>query len=64
MRKQIIYEDPSGYTGVLFGRSSLIIFGPDGRERVHSGSCYLKTLEELKDVVKIYIDGLKEYKGK
>jgi hypothetical protein len=47
----IEYKSPNGYTGVLYGKSSMIIYDADGKEVLHTGSRTPNTLEELKEVV-------------
>lgn len=49
--EQIEYTSENGYRGVLYGRSSMIIYNPDGKESMHTGSRNIDTLEELKKVV-------------
>ena len=47
----IEYTSLEGYRGVLYGKSSMSIYGPDGKEVLHTGSRTPNTLEELKEVV-------------
>lgn len=47
----IEYKSPNGYTGVLYGKSSMIIYDADGKEVLHTGFIAPKTLEELKEFV-------------
>lgn len=49
--KVIVYESENGYTGKLYGESSMSIFDADGSEVMHTGSRTPNTLEELKEVV-------------
>ena len=35
--KMIKYKSKNGYTGVLYGKSSFIVYGPDGKEFMHTG---------------------------
>lgn len=49
--KRIEYKSANGYSGVLFGKSSMIIRGPDGKEILHTGSRTPNTLIELMDIV-------------
>lgn len=48
---KVKYTSPNGYTGVLYGESSLIIYAPDGTESMHTGSRNINTYEELVKVV-------------
>lgn len=47
----IIYTSDNGYTGKLYGKSSLIIFNPDGTESMHTASRNINTYEELVKIV-------------
>lgn len=47
----IEYTAENGYTGRLYGESSLVIFNPDGTESMHTGSRNINTYDELKEVV-------------
>ena len=47
----IEYTSDNGYTGRLYGESSLIIFKPDGTESMHTGSRNINTREELVKIV-------------
>ena len=47
----IEYTSDNGYTGRLYGKSSLIIFNPDGTESMHTGSRNINTREELVKIV-------------
>ena len=51
MKPTIKYTSPNGYTGVLYGESSMIIYNPDGTESIHTGSRTPNTYEELVEVV-------------
>ena len=54
--KTVTYKsDVSGYTGVMYGRSSLIIKDPSGREVMHTGRRAGHTLDWLMDVTDNYI---------
>lgn len=57
MTAQIRYASANGYTGVLYGKSSLSVYGPDGKEVLHTGARNVNTLEELKHVV----EGMQEF---
>jgi len=41
------YTSASGWKGVLYGKSSMIIYDNEGRERVHTGSRAGDDLEYL-----------------
>lgn len=43
----IKYTSPNGYSGVLYGESSLAIYRPDGTESLHTGRRSINTYEEL-----------------
>lgn len=45
------YKSPNGYTGVIYGKSSLAIFNEQGHEVMHTGFRAIHTMEELKDNV-------------
>ena len=47
----ITYTSENGYTGKLYGKSSMIILDPEGKEVLHSGFRSINTEEELKKVV-------------
>ena len=51
MQNTIKYTSDNGYTGVLYGKSSLAIFNPDGTESMHTGSRNINTYEELVEIV-------------
>ena len=51
MKPTIKYTSPNGYTGLLYGESSLAIFDPDGKESLHTGSRTIDTYEELVELV-------------
>ena len=51
MKPTIKYTSPNGYTGVLYGESSMIIYNPDGTESIHTGSRTPNTYEELVELV-------------
>lgn len=48
---RITYKSENGFSGMLYGRSSLVIMDPDGREVLHTGFRMANTLEELKGLV-------------
>lgn len=45
------YKSDNGYTGVLYGKSSMIIYAPDGSESIHTGNRAINSYEELVEVV-------------
>ncbi len=47
MKEEIKYTSANGYTGVLYGKKSLIIYNPDGTESFHTGSRAINTYDEL-----------------
>lgn len=47
MSSTIKYTSNNGYTGVLYGKSSLAIYRPDGTESLHTGSRNINTYDEL-----------------
>ena len=51
MKPTIKYTSPNGYTGILYGESSLAVFNPDGTESLHTGRRTIETYEELVKLV-------------
>ena len=51
MKDTIKYTSENGYTGVLYGKSSLSIYNPDGRECFHTWSRGITTYDELVRIV-------------
>lgn len=52
MKKEIVYTSTNGFSGRLYGESSLSIFKTDsGKEVLHTGSRNINTMEELKKEV-------------
>lgn len=51
MNDTIKYTSDNGYTGVLYGQSSLSIYNTDGKEIMHTGFRNINTYEELVRVV-------------
>lgn len=47
MNKKIKYTSKNGYTGVMYGKSSLVILDENGKEVFHTGSRTCNTYEEL-----------------
>ena len=50
----IKYISPNGYTGILYGESSLSIYDSDDQNIFHTGSRNINTLEELKYLVEAF----------
>lgn len=48
MSKNISYTHPNGYTGLLYGKSSLVVQNSEGRDVFHTGFRNINTLDELK----------------
>ena len=57
MNKIIDYTSPNGYRGVMYGKSSMVIYDSNGVERLHTSSRTPNTLEELKE----FVDGFEEF---
>ena len=53
----IVYTSQNGYTGILYGKSSISIQNESGREVFHSGRRTANTLEELQ----IQVDEFPEF---
>ena len=51
MNKKIKYTSKNGYTGVMYGNSSLVILDENGKEVFHTGSRNFNTYEELVEQV-------------
>ena len=51
MMIEIEYKSENGYSGKLYGKSSMSIYNPEGDLVLHTGSRKPQTLEELKDAV-------------
>ena len=49
--KRIQYTSENGYMGILYGKSSMSIYYPDGKEAIHTGNRTPQTLSELMHVV-------------
>ena len=60
MRKTIHARHENGYSGTLYGESSMSIYRPDGHECLHTGSRGINTEEELMDL----LAGMPEFFGK
>lgn len=50
----IQYKSRNGYSGALFGKSSLIVYDPKSVICFHTGSRKINTYEELVDFVESY----------
>lgn len=52
-KKPIKYKSENGYSGVLYGKSSMAIYNPEGREVFHTGfrRKSINSLKELKEHV-------------
>ena len=46
-KRFIEYKNAFGWRGVLYGRSSMSIYDPGGREIIHTGCRKINTLQEL-----------------
>ena len=49
--KRIEYKSDNGYSGVMYGRSSMSIYGPDGKEVLHTCFRAAETYDELREIV-------------
>ena len=49
--KPIEYTSPNGFRGVMYGKSSLSIYYPDGMEALHTEERTPQTLSELINIV-------------
>ena len=52
----IKYTSDNGYTGILYGESSMSIYNPEGREVMHTGFRNVNTMDELIETVEGYPD--------
>lgn len=55
----IKYTSDNGYTGILYGESSMSIYNPEGREVMHTGFRNVNTMEELIAAVEGYPEFIK-----
>jgi hypothetical protein len=53
---EIKYKSENGYSGRLYGKSSMSIYNPQGEEVLHTGSRTPQTYGELKSLVDDYPD--------
>ena len=51
---EIKYTHENGYTGILYGESSLAIYDKTGKMKMHTGSRNINTREELIDLLDNY----------
>lgn len=51
MNKKIKYTSKNGYTGVMYGKSSLVILDRNGKEVFHTGFRNCNTYEELIELI-------------
>lgn len=54
MSNQMKYTSKNGYTGVMYGKSSLVILDENGKEVFHTGSRTCNTYEELVEQTDTY----------
>ena len=47
------YRHENGYSAELFGKSSMIIFRPDGKECLHTGRRNVNTEEEVMELLEM-----------
>lgn len=47
----IKYTSENGYTGILYGKSSMKVLDPEGKEVLHTGFRNIETEAELKEYV-------------
>ena len=50
-KERIEYTSKNGYKGVLYGKSSLVIYNPDGKMSLHTGFRNIHTYAELVKMV-------------
>lgn len=50
----LVYQSSNGYKGMLYGESSMSIYGPDGARIFDTKFRNINTLEELQDYVDNY----------
>lgn len=46
------YQGRNGYTGVMYGKSSLSVYDPQGREVLHTGRRASDEPKDLRNIVK------------
>ena len=64
MDEVIEYKSENGYTGKLYGKSSLSIYNSIGREVMHTCFRTINTLEELKQEVENFPEFLRVLSNK
>lgn len=66
MSKVIKYKSDNGYTGVLYGKSSMSIYNPEGKEVFHTGfrKKNINSLDALKKHVDTFPEFMKILQGK
>ena len=64
MAEVIEYKSENGYTGKLYGKSSLSIYNSIGREVMHTCFRTINTLEELKQEVEEFPEFLRVLSNK
>ena len=64
MDEVIEYKSENGYTGKLYGKSSLSIYNSIGREVMHTCFRTINTLEELKQEVEEFPEFLRVLSNK
>lgn len=64
MSKVKKYTSSNGYTGVLYGKSSLSIKDKDGREILHTGFRNINTYDELVECVETFPQFIELLSGK
>ena len=47
------YKHENGYSAELYGKSSMIIFGPDGKECLHTGSRNVNAESEVMELLEM-----------
>lgn len=58
---KIKVHHPNGYSGILYGKSSLAIYDDHGIEIIHTGYRTINTEKELYDVLEKFPEVLKEF---
>lgn len=54
------YKSENGYSGVLYGTSSMTVFNPEGKAVLHTGNRNVQTFDELK----VLVDTMPEFMEK
>lgn len=60
----MIYKHKNGYSAKLYGKSSMIIFRPNGTQCMHTGSRNVNTEEEVMELLEEYPDFQEDLKSK